>query len=121
MIVQDLIGTFSIIGNNQNIDNDENSYRGLLFLSLDEHQRIIAKWIIDENQEQFGTGFFKNNILVINFMYKGYNDKIYKGIVVYKCLNKDILEGFWSEEHGNPQFLGIENCFRIKNSKTILN
>lgn len=46
---------------------------------------------------------------------------MYKGIVVYKCLNKDILEGFWSEELGNPKFLGTENCFRIKNSKTILN
>ena len=28
---------------------------------------------------------------------------------------KDIFEGFWSEEYGNPFFLGIENCFRIKN------
>jgi len=39
--------------------------------------------------------------------------------VVYKCLNKNILEGFWSEEHGNPKFLGSENCFRITDSKTI--
>ncbi|MDG1037808.1 MAG: hypothetical protein P8O89_02565 [Polaribacter sp.] len=121
MIAQDLIGNFSIIGNNQNANNDENSYHGSLSLSLDEHQRIIAKWTIDENQEQFGKGFFKNNILVISFIYKGYNNKTYKGIVVYKCLNKDILEGFWSEELGNPKFLGTENCFRIKNSKTILN
>tara|TARA_B110001454_G_C12702742_1_gene427269 strand:+ start:5 stop:367 length:363 start_codon:yes stop_codon:yes gene_type:complete len=120
MTVQDLIGTFSIIGSNQDAD-DKNSYNGELSLSLDEHLRIIAKWKIDENQEQFGTGFFNNNILVINFNYKGYDDKIYKGVVVYKCLNKDILEGFWSEELGNPKFLGKENCFRIHNSKTILN
>jgi hypothetical protein len=120
MTVKDLIGTFSIIGSNQ-VADDENSYKGELILSLDEHQRIIAKWVIDGNQEQFGIGFFKNNILVINFNYKGFEDKTYKGIVVYKCLNKDILEGFWSEEHGNPKFLGKENCFRVKNSKAILN
>jgi hypothetical protein len=119
MTVQDLIGTFSIIGNNQ--DADENSYKGELSLSIDDNQRIIAKWVIDDNQEQFGTGFFNNNILVINFNYKGIEDKTYKGVVVYKCLNKDILEGFWSEELGNPKFLGKENCFRVQNSKTILN
>jgi hypothetical protein len=119
MIVQDLIGTFSIIGSNQ--DGDENSYKGQLILSLDDNERIVAKWIIDDNQEQLGTGFYKNNILVINFNYKGFNDKIFKGVVVYKCLNKDILEGFWSEEFGDPNFLGIENCFRVKDSKTVLN
>ena len=45
--------------------------------------------------------------------------KIYKGVVVYKCLNKDILEGFWSEEKGNPKFIGSENCFRIKKNTLI--
>lgn len=119
MKIQDLVGTFSIIGSNQ--DADEDSYKGELCLSLDINERIIAKWMINNDQEQFGTGFFKNNILVINFNYKGFEDKTYKGIVVYKCLNKDILEGFWSEEDGNPKFLGKENCFRVKNSKTILN
>ena len=119
MKAKDLVGIFSIIGSNQ--DGDENSYKGELYLSLDKNERVVAKWIIDDNQEQFGTGFFKNNILVINFNYKGYEDKIFKGVVVYKCLNKDILEGFWSEELGNPNFLGTENCFRVKNSKTILN
>ncbi|MGJ8744927.1 hypothetical protein [Polaribacter sp.] len=119
MTIQDLVGTFSIIGSNQ--DSDENSYKGELTLSLDEYHRIIAKWNISESQEQFGVGFFKNNILVINFNYTGFEDKLYKGVVVYKCLNKDILEGFWSEELGNPNFLGTENCFRVKNSKTILN
>ena len=118
MTVKDLIGTFSIIGSNQDAD-DKSSYKGKLTLSLDEHQRIIAKWIIDDNQEQFGTGFFKNNILVINFNYKGFEDKIYKGVVVYKCLNKDILEGFWSEEHGNPKFLGKENCINSRCQKFI--
>jgi hypothetical protein len=52
--------------------------------------------------------------LVINFNYIGEENTTYFGTVVYKCLNKDILEGFWSEEFGNPQFLGSENCFRIK-------
>ena len=119
MKVEDIVGTFSIIGSNQ--DKDENSYKGELILSLDENNRIIAKWIIDNSQKQYGTGFFKNNVLVINFNYKGIDEKKYKGTVVYRCLNQDIFEGFWSEEYGNPEFLGAENCFRIKDSKTILN
>ncbi|MBT7136180.1 MAG: hypothetical protein HN890_08220 [Polaribacter sp.] len=113
----DIIGTFSIMGSNQ--DANENWYKGKLDLSLDQNNRIIAKWTINGNQEQFGTGFFKNNILVIQFNYKDIEDKNHKEIVVYKCLNKNILEGFWSEELGNPNYLGIENCFRIR--KTILN
>ena len=119
MTIQDLVGTYSIIGSNQ--DADENSYKGELHLTLDENDRIVAKWNISDSQEQTGIGFFKNNILVINFKYVGFEDAIYKGVVVYKCLSKDILEGFWSEEAGNPKFLGSENCFRVKHSKTILN
>jgi hypothetical protein len=111
MIIQDLVGNFSVIGSNQ--DEGENSYKGTLSLTLDNNERIVAKWIINQNQEQFGTGFFKNNILVINFNYKGLENTIYNGVVVYKCLNKDILEGFWSEYFGDPDFLGIENCFRM--------
>lgn len=116
MTIKDLVGKFSIIGNNQDENND--SYKGELHLTLNENNRINAKWIINNTQEQFGEGFFKNNILVINFKYYGYEDKTYKGIVVYKCLTKDILEGFWSEEEGNPLYLGKENCFRITNDKT---
>lgn len=116
MTAKDLIGNFSILGSNQ--DDSENSYKGKLNLSLDDDNRIIAKWLINKSQEQFGVGFFKNNILVINFNYQGDENAIYYGTVVYKCLNKDILEGFWSEEFGNPKFLGSENCFRIKNELT---
>ncbi|WP_405607709.1 hypothetical protein [Polaribacter sp. Asnod1-A03] len=118
MTIQDLVGTFSIIGSNQ--DGEENTYKGELYLSLDTNNRIIAKWIINNTQEQLGNGFFKDNILVINFNYVGFENKIYKGTVVYKCLNKDILEGFWSEELGNPNYLGSENCFRIKEAKQLL-
>ena len=113
MTVNDILGNFSILGNNQN--NSEETYKGTLSLTLDSENRIIAKWLINKSQEQFGVGFFKNNILVINFNYQGDENTIYKGTVVYKCFNKNILEGFWSEEYGNPAFLGTENCFRIKN------
>ena len=116
---KDLIGEFSIIGSNQ--DADENSYKGILSLTLDENERIIAKWLINNTQEQYGTGFFKNNILVINFNYKGIENETYKGIVIYKCLNKNVLEGFWSEELGNPKYLGAENCFRITDKNELLN
>ncbi|WP_439129516.1 hypothetical protein [Polaribacter sp.] len=118
MTTEDIIGDYQIIGKNQN--DSENIYKGTLHLSLENNHRIVAKWVINKNQQQFGTGFFKNNILVINFEYQGDENDIYKGVVVYKCITKDILEGFWSEEFGNPNFLGEENCFRIKD-KELLN
>ncbi len=112
MTKEDLIGTYNIMGSNQ--DAEENKYKGTLTLSLDTNNRFLAKWRINNEQEQLGEGFFKNNILVLNFKYIGHDKQTYKGIVVYKCLTKNILEGFWSEEHGNPLFLGEENCFRIQ-------
>jgi hypothetical protein len=41
-------------------------------------------------------------------------------VVVYRCLTKDILEGFWSEEYGDPKYLGEERCFRVTNEEVIL-
>lgn len=120
MTIQDLIGSYTIIGSNQ--DENENSYKGTLTLTLNENNRVVAKWLINNSQVQIGTGFFKNNILVINFSYKGENKNIYKGVVVYSCISKDILDGFWSEKHGNPLYLGEERCFRIKtNQQELLN
>ncbi|MBM1106798.1 hypothetical protein JQC67_11660 [Aurantibacter crassamenti] len=110
MIIKELIGDFDILGKNQ--DAEGSAYKGSLNLSLDVNGRIVAVWTIGKNESQHGTGFFKDNILVINFNYIGANDQIYKGVVVYRCLTKDILEGFWSEKHGNPLYLGTENCFR---------
>lgn len=118
MIIQDLVGSYSVEGSNQD-GVDAISYRGSLALSLDKNNRIIAHWLI-EDQEQNGTGFFKDNILVINFNYLGQSDIIYKGVAVYKCISKDILEGFWSEKHGDPVYLGTERCLR-KVSKELLN
>ncbi|CAL2056220.1 hypothetical protein [Tenacibaculum sp. 190524A05c] len=112
MTAADLVGEFSIIGSNQNDSNL--NYRGTLTLQLDENKRINAKWLIHNEQEQTGSGFFKDNILVINFQYLDEESFVYKGTVVYRCLTKDILDGFWSEEHGNPKFIGTERCFRIK-------
>lgn len=112
MTIDEILGNFSIIGTNQN--NSKETYQGSLSLTLDDKNRIIAKWLINKSQEQFGIGFFNKNILVINFNYQGDENSIYHGTVVYKCIHKDILEGFWSEEYGDPNFLGSENCFRIK-------
>lgn len=118
MEIQDLIGTYSVSGSNQDNTN-QMSYQGTLSLSLDENNRIIAKWIINNSQEQKGNGFFKDNILVLNFSYKGDNNKTYKGVAVYKCITKDILEGFWSEKHGNPLYLGTEKCLRMETSERL--
>ncbi|CAM1354734.1 hypothetical protein [Tenacibaculum insulae] len=117
MTVEDLVGKYNIIGNNQ--DAEKYTYKGVLSLALDANKRIIAKWLINNEQEQIGAGFFKNNILVINFNYKGADKNIYKGVVVYQCISKDILDGFWSEKHGNPLYLGEERCFRIKENELL--
>ncbi len=67
MTVKDLVGRYSVIGSNQN-DSDK-EYQGVLSLTIDENNRIVAKWLIHNEQEQFGVGFFKDNILGINFHY----------------------------------------------------
>ncbi|WP_027137488.1 hypothetical protein [Gaetbulibacter saemankumensis] len=118
MEVRELVGKYNVVGTNQ--DYEETSYEGLLQIDLDLNDRIIARWSIG-NHQQSGTGFFKNNILVINFRYKGADNKIFKGVVVYKCLSKDLLDGFWSEKHGDPSYLGSEQCFRINPKDTLIN
>ncbi|AZA89749.1 Uncharacterised protein [Chryseobacterium nakagawai] len=114
MTVHDLAGTYSIKGSNQEA-SDQVSYQGTLILSVDENARIIAQWVIGDHIQN-GTGFYKDHILVLNFNYEGDDHKIYKGVAVYRCLSQDILDGFWSEKHGNPLYLGSEYCVRIQNS-----
>ena len=119
MLISDLIGEYKVRGTNQ--EKNGYSYAGILHLRLDEEkQRINAEWLINSSQIQSGTGFFKDNILVINFKYKGEHDHTFKGVIVYKCLTKDLLEGFWSEKHGNPLFLGSERCYRVNTSQELL-
>ncbi len=117
MTIQELVGEYLIEGSNQE-SSDQPSYHGKLSLSLDENNRINAHWLINKSQIQLGTGFFKDRILVINFHYQ--NDrKTYKGVVVYRCITKDILEGFWSEKHGDPLYLGTERGIRIKTNEIL--
>ncbi|MGG8495186.1 hypothetical protein ACQY1Q_02110 [Tenacibaculum sp. TC6] len=118
MVVEDLIGDYSIVGNNQ--DEEKSTYNGNLKLTLDRNHKIIAKWSIGDH-EQMGSGTFDNDILVINFKYAGVDRYVYKGIVVYWCISKDMLDGFWSEKHGNPLILGKERCFRIQPPQELLN
>lgn len=116
MNIQDLVGKYNIQGSNQE-ETDQTNYYGILDLSLDENNRIVAHWRIGKDQEQFGNGFFKDNILAIHFYYKDDLDVKYKGIVVYRCITKDLLEGFWSEKHGDPRYLGSERCLRINTTE----
>ncbi|MGE4512866.1 MAG: hypothetical protein AB7E26_03490 [Chryseobacterium sp.] len=111
MTVQDLAGSYTIQGSNQE-ENDNISYQGILTLSFDENNRIIAEWLIGDH-EQHGTGFYKDGILVINFWYEGADHEIYKGVAVYRWISNDVLDGFWSEKHGDPRFLGSEYAVRI--------
>ncbi len=117
MNIEDLVGRFQILGSNQ--DATEDTYTGSLELTLDEHRRVAAKWMINKSQPQFGIGFFKDNILAINFQYQGDESNIYKGVVVYRCISKDVLDGFWSEEYGNPSHLGEERCFRVQENQIL--
>ncbi len=118
MTIQDLAGNFSISGSNQD-ESNQITYKGILSLSLDKNNRIIAKWVINNLQIQKGQGFFKDNILVINFNYKGDDNKTYKGVAVYRCITKDVLDGFWSEKHGNPLYLGTEHCLRLETTEKL--
>ena len=116
MTVQDIVGRYAILGNNQ--DKLGTEYHGVLTLSLDAHQKIIAAWTINHDQQQFGTGFFKDNLLVVNFKYRGEDATIYTGTVVYKFCDKETFEDFWSEKHADQQFLGLEGG--TKSTKTLL-
>lgn len=111
MTIKELIGDYKISGTNQS--DSASSYEGMLSLTLNKAHQIIASWTIGQDQEQVGVGFFKNNILVINFTYLGEDATTYKGTVVYRCLTKNMLDGFWSEAYGDPKFIGTEQCFRI--------
>jgi len=118
MTINELIGTYNIIGKNQ--DDTEVEYTGTLELSLNSNHRIAAKWLINNEYKQVGTGFFKDNILVLNFNYIGEANEMLKGVVVYRCITKDILDGFWSEKHGDPLYLGEERCFRVKKKQQVV-
>ena len=56
--VTNLVGIYTITGYNQ--DETDITYKGTLNLTLDSNNRIIAKWLINNSQKQFGTGFFKD-------------------------------------------------------------
>ncbi|QDO92617.1 hypothetical protein FNB79_01005 [Formosa sediminum] len=118
MTVEDLVGSYTVSGRNQ--DESEHEYRGILDLSLDVNHRITAKWCINNEQKQFGSGFFKDNILVINFYYFGENNTKFKGVAVYRVLTPNLLDGFWSEKYGDPLYLGTERCFK-RQIHTLLN
>ena len=82
-------------------------------MTLNSHNKISASWTIGQNQSQNGVGFFKDDILVINFKYLGEENKEFKGVVVYRCLNRNLLKGFWSEKYGDQNALGIEIGKRV--------
>mgnify|MGYP000468791561 FL=1 len=111
MELADLVGKFAIKGTNQ--DRDQTAYKGVLELELNANNKINAFWTIGQNQTQKGTGFFKDDILVVNFNYQGEDDQIFKGVVVYRWLNRNIIKGFWSEKYGDQSTLGEENGVRI--------
>lgn len=119
MTIEDLVGNYSIVGQNQNDSGMQ--YKGTLTLNLDTSNRIEAKWLIENEQVQIGHGFFKNDILVLNFSYLNDFNQKFNGVVVYRCLSKNVLDGFWSETEGDPRYLGIEKAYRVFGDAQLLN
>ena len=111
MDIKDIVGAFRFKGKNQDATS-EYTYSGNLTLKLNADNRIDAIWQIGTDY-QYGVGFFKNDILVVNFHYQGEDDVVYKGVAVYRCIDKNTLDGFWSEKHGDPNYLGEELCTRL--------
>ncbi|MBC8753840.1 hypothetical protein H2O64_04110 [Kordia sp. YSTF-M3] len=110
--IENITGEYKISGINQ--DAERTAYTGILKVSLDENNKIIAHWSINsDSQTMQGTGFYKDNMLVINFNYVGDDTTTYKGVAVYRIINANVLNGFWSEKHGDQKFLGEEQCLRI--------
>lgn len=113
-------GSYNIIGLNQ--DERQGCYFGFLHISKVSEIRVNAEWVINGEQVQQGSGFYQGDTLVINFSYEGEEEnegKTYKGVVVYKLINDSVLTGFWSEKHGNDEFLGFEEGRKLKASETI--
>lgn len=117
MLIEELVGQYTIDGYNQESAGNA-GYHGILDLKLDADRRIIAQWQIGDHIQN-GTGFFRDDILVINFHYRDDENKIYKGVAVYRCFSNGILDGFWSEKHGNPLYLGSEYGVKIKKSSLL--
>ena len=112
MVITDLIGKYIIEGLNQN--EEETPYRGTLTLTFKSDNRLDAVWQIAPDQMQYGIGFFKNEMLVINFYYVGDDASMYHGVVAYQCTSKNSLNGIWSEERGDSKFVGVEKGTKIQ-------
>ncbi|MFT4755258.1 MAG: hypothetical protein ACI9GM_000913 [Salibacteraceae bacterium] len=112
MRITDVLGNYLVEGANQN--EEETKYEGSLILSLRADGRLNAVWQIDPDQMQYGIGFFKNEMLVINFYYVGDNDAVFRGVVAYNCSNMDTLAGIWSEEAGDSKYVGVETAHKIQ-------
>lgn len=115
--LDDFLGTYKILGSNQ--DEEASNYQGILELSSIDDEIVEARWTIGTSQKHMGIGLLENSRLVIKFRYLGDDGINYHGVVEYHLVENGILEGFWTEEYGDNRFLGTEQCFKIKTeSKT---
>ena len=114
-------GTYKVTGTNQ--DATGASYSGFLHLNQTHPHRVDAEWVISGSQTLKGSGFFHDNTLVINFYYEGEAEqagKRFKGVVVYRFHeDTNTLQGFWSEKHGDLDYLGFENGTKLKDDSAI--
>lgn len=110
--LDDFLGTYKILGSNQ--DEEASNYQGILELSSIDDEIVEAKWTIGSSQKHSGIGLLEDSRLVLKFRYLGDDGMTYHGVVEYHLVEKGILEGFWTEEYGDNRFLGTEQCFKIE-------
>ena len=112
MEITGLVGKYIIEGSNQ--DEKGTYYNGTLTLSIKSDNRINAVWQIGSDQIQYGIGFFKNEMLVINFHYEGDDQSMYYGVVAYQCNKQGVINGVWSEERGDAKYVGVEKGKKVQ-------
>ena len=92
MTVQDIVGRYAILGNNQ--DAIGSAYNGFLTLSLDAHQKIIAEWTINHDQQQSGTGFLETTCWLLILSIRVKTQKSLKELWFINSSTKKLLKAF---------------------------
>ncbi|OHX68617.1 hypothetical protein NH26_18265 [Flammeovirga pacifica] len=105
----DAIGNYSVDGHNP--WDEESKYSGSLQIQKNDNQYHLDWAVGISNIYQKGIGKVIKNFLVVHFDYKD-KEHTFKGLVIYRQIDKDTLAGFWIEE--GIFEVGFE-CLKLKN------
>ncbi|NLR91056.1 hypothetical protein [Flammeovirga agarivorans] len=91
-----IIGNYAVFGHNPWDSTSE--YTGNVSIQELDKNKFHIDWTVGfSDYYQKGTGQWIKNFFVVNFDYKD-NQQTYKGVVIYKSIDDETLEGFWIEE-----------------------